>query len=191
MPNFRDCITDQAIFSSDHFSSMHGATKGDFTHGLIHPEQMLKGRTLIDGSAHATPVKNLYICGSSCHPGPGLTFLPGYNCGHEVLEKIFSRYPELRFTLDIAHAHIGTNRNRSPEFIKRFASKVFHVHMSDNYGREDNHLPIGAGMIYFGRIFKELKMIGYNETITLEVFSRDRDYLKMSRSKVTQMWDNA
>ena len=105
-------------------------------------------------------------------------------------EKIFSKYPELRFTLDIAHAHIGTNRNRSPEFIKRFASKLFHVHMSDNYGREDNHLPIGAGMIYFGRIFKELKMIGYNETITLEVFSRDRDYLKMSKSKAMQMWDN-
>ena len=105
-------------------------------------------------------------------------------------EKIFSKYPELRFTLDIAHAHIGTNKNRSPEFIKRFSSKLFHIHISDNYGREDNHLPIGAGMIYFGRIFKELKMIGYNETITLEVFSRDRDYLTMSKNKVMQLWDS-
>ena len=43
-------------------------------------------------------------------------------------------------------------------------------------------------MIYFGRIFKELKMIGYNETMTLEVFSRDRDYLKISREKVAKMW---
>jgi hypothetical protein len=25
------------------------------------------------------------LCGASCHPGPGVTFLPGYNCGNEVL----------------------------------------------------------------------------------------------------------
>jgi sugar phosphate isomerase/epimerase len=106
-------------------------------------------------------------------------------------EKIFTKFPELRFTLDIAHAHIGTNKNRSPEFIKRYPDKLFHIHISDNYGKEDNHLPIGAGMIYFWRIFKELKMIGYDETMTLEVFSRDRDYLKISKNKVKQMWDDA
>lgn len=106
-------------------------------------------------------------------------------------EKIFAHYPELRFTLDIAHAHIGTNKNRSPEFIKRYPDRVFHLHISDNFGKEDNHLPVGAGMIYFWRIFKELKLIGYNETMTLEVFSRDRDYLKMSMNKVKQMWEDA
>ena len=103
-------------------------------------------------------------------------------------ENIFLKYHELKLTLDIAHAHIGTSRNRSSGFIERYPDKLSHIHISDNYGREDNHLPIGAGMIYFGRIFKELKMIGYDDTMTLEVFSRDRDYLKMSREKVAQMW---
>tara|TARA_R110002124_G_scaffold79785_4_gene211773 strand:+ start:8792 stop:10450 length:1659 start_codon:yes stop_codon:yes gene_type:complete len=85
MPNFRSLIVDQAIFSSDHFASMQGVTNGDWTHGLLHPDQMIGERCLIDGTGHATPVEHLYLCGASCHPGPGVTFLPGYNCAHEIM----------------------------------------------------------------------------------------------------------
>ena len=60
------------------------AGDGDFTHGLIHPEQMIGGRLLVPGSAHATPIAGLYLCGASCHPGPGVTFLPGYGAAYEV-----------------------------------------------------------------------------------------------------------
>lgn len=85
LPGFRAAIVEKAVFSSDHFVTMHGATNGDFTHGVIHPEQMLGKRSLVEGKAHETPFKQLYLCGSSCHPGPGVTFLPGYNCAFEVL----------------------------------------------------------------------------------------------------------
>jgi phytoene dehydrogenase-like protein len=84
LPDFRARIVDRAVFSSDHFASMHGATEGDFTHGLIHPENMLGERAMVPGSAHRTPIEGLWMCGSACHPGPGVTFLPGYNCGLEV-----------------------------------------------------------------------------------------------------------
>jgi phytoene dehydrogenase-like protein len=84
LPDLRDCIVERAIFSSDHFAAMQGATNGDFTHGLIHPEQMIGGRLLVPGSAHATPITGLYLCGASCHPGPGVTFLPGYGAAYEV-----------------------------------------------------------------------------------------------------------
>ncbi|MEE8383293.1 MAG: sugar phosphate isomerase/epimerase family protein [Thermodesulfobacteriota bacterium] len=106
-------------------------------------------------------------------------------------EKIFHKHPDLMFTLDIAHAHLGTNKNRSPDFIRHYAERLSHIHISDNFGKDDCHLPLGAGMIYFSRIFKELKDIGYDETITLEVFSRDRDYLSMSLSKIKRMWDSS
>jgi phytoene dehydrogenase-like protein len=84
LPDLRDCIVERAVFSSDHFAAMQGATNGDFTHGLIHPEQMLGGRLLVPGSAHATPVAGLWLCGAACHPGPGVTFLPGYGAAYEV-----------------------------------------------------------------------------------------------------------
>jgi phytoene dehydrogenase-like protein len=85
-PGFRELIVDSAVFSSDHFATMHGATGGDFTHGLMHPEQMLGGRTLVPGSAHRTPLEGLFLCGASCHPGPGVTFLPGAGCAAEAAE---------------------------------------------------------------------------------------------------------
>ncbi len=85
MPDFRELIVDKATFSSDHFASMHGVTNGDWTHGLLHPDQMIGERCLIEGTGHTTPVAGLYLCGASCHPGPGVTFLPGYNCAHEVM----------------------------------------------------------------------------------------------------------
>jgi len=88
LPDLRDCIVERAIFSSDHFAAMQGATNGDFTHGLIHPEQMIGRRLLVPGSAYATPIANLYLCGASCHPGPGVTFLPRYGAAYQVAEAL-------------------------------------------------------------------------------------------------------
>ena len=88
LPDLRECIVERAVFSSDHFAAMQGATNGDFTHGLIHPEQMIGGRLLVPGSAYATPILGLFLCGASCHPGPGVTFLPGYGAAYEVAEAL-------------------------------------------------------------------------------------------------------
>jgi phytoene dehydrogenase-like protein len=90
-PNFRDAINNQANFASIHYERMFGCAGGDFTHGLIHPEQMLDQRPMPGWKGYATPLENLFICGSSCHPGPGVTFIPGYNCAHEVLEHLGRR----------------------------------------------------------------------------------------------------
>jgi len=35
---------------------------------------------------YKTPVDGLYLCGACCHPGPGVTGVPGYNCANDVLE---------------------------------------------------------------------------------------------------------
>jgi phytoene dehydrogenase-like protein len=64
-----------------------GRSGGDFTHGLIHPEQMLDFRPVVGWSQYKTPIQNLYLCGSACHPGHGVTFIPGYNSAHEVLKN--------------------------------------------------------------------------------------------------------
>lgn len=104
MPGFRDLIVDKAIFSADHFQSMEGATNGDWTHGLLHPDQMVGDRCLIEGTGHATPLKNLFLCGSSCHPGPGVTFLPGYNCAHELMRLALPSLEHERAGQDVEQA---------------------------------------------------------------------------------------
>jgi sugar phosphate isomerase/epimerase len=105
-------------------------------------------------------------------------------------QEIFKAFPELRLTLDIGHANLGAGKNRSSEFIHQYGYRIGHVHANDNFGKEDNHLPIGAGIIDFEKILKELNQARYDETITLEVFSRDRDYLKLSMEKIKRMWES-
>jgi sugar phosphate isomerase/epimerase len=107
---------------------------------------------------------------------------------HEF-QSVFEAFPELRLTLDIGHANLGGGKNKSSEFIQRYGYRIGHVHANDNFGKQDNHLPIGAGIIDFERILRELKEAQYDETITLEVFSRDRDYLKISKEKIKRMWE--
>jgi sugar phosphate isomerase/epimerase len=104
-------------------------------------------------------------------------------------QPVFEAFPELRLTLDIGHANLGGGKNKSSEFIQRYGYRIGHVHANDNFGKQDNHLPIGAGIIDFEKILRELKEAEYDETITLEVFSRDRDYLKISKEKIKRMWE--
>ncbi len=85
-PNFRESIIDKAVFAPLHYEAMFGCTGGDFTHGLFHPEQMAEFRPVAGWTEYKTPIENLYLCGSACHPGPGVTFIPGYNSAHEVLK---------------------------------------------------------------------------------------------------------
>jgi sugar phosphate isomerase/epimerase len=97
---------------------------------------------------------------------------------------IFDKFPTLKFTLDTGHAHIGSTADRrNLEFLDKLGDRIAHVHASDNFGKEDNHLPIGAGTIDFPKIIKVLVAIGYDDTVTFEIFSRDRDYLRISREK--------
>ena len=113
---------------------------------------------------------------------------------HSLVEQedftaIFEKFPGLKLTLDTGHAHIEDKEgSRALDFIKMFPDRISHIHASDNFGEEDNHLPVGAGTVNFPEIIKALKEIGYDNTITLEVFSRDKDYLRISRDKLADMF---
>jgi sugar phosphate isomerase/epimerase len=104
-------------------------------------------------------------------------------------EELFQVFPEIRLALDIGHANLGGDRNRALEFVQRYGYRLGHIHANDNFGKEDNHLPIGAGVIDFERILRAVKETSYDETITIEVFSKDRDYLRMSKEKMKKMWE--
>lgn len=108
---------------------------------------------------------------------------------HEF-QEVFEIFPEIRLALDIGHANLGGDRNRAIEFIQRYGYRIGHIHANDNFGKEDNHLPIGAGIIDFDRIIKALKQTSYDETMTIEVFSKDRDYLRISKEKMKKIWES-
>ena len=72
-------IMDQVVFTQQYFEKTFGATEGDFALGLLHPGQMFGDRPVPGWSNYETPLENLFMAGAACHPGPGVTCLPGLN----------------------------------------------------------------------------------------------------------------
>lgn len=117
---------------------------------------------------------------------------PGYGAYFEAGEyaALFDRYPDLRMTLDTGHAHIGaTDGSRLRLFAERFGNRVAHVHISDNSGYADEHLPPGMGSIDFQWLVQSLKSTGFDATVTFEVFTGNPADLENSRTKFRQWWD--
>jgi len=103
----------------------------------------------------------------------------------ENVSTILESVPGLFLHADIGHANLF---GRKPEeFIVKFRKKLRHVHLHDNLQNLDLHLPMGCGNIDWERTLKFLKKC-YDGTITLEVFSRDRDYALLSKEKLARLW---
>ena len=91
-PNFPSLIERQLNYPAYTYELMFGCTGGDFTHGLLQPEFMGPFRPGPRGWPDSpVPVDGLFLCGAGCHGGPGVTFIPGYNCGYAVLEGTSAR----------------------------------------------------------------------------------------------------
>jgi sugar phosphate isomerase/epimerase len=102
--------------------------------------------------------------------------------------EILKHFPDLKLTLDTGHANIdNSDANRVLDFIGKFGHRIGHFHLSDNLGRRDDHLPLGKGTIDFDKIARALNESGYDDTITLEIFSEDRRQLLSSRETFAAM----
>lgn len=108
------------------------------------------------------------------------------------LSLVFAAVPELGFHLDVGHANLETEHNLTVELASLFSDRLEHVHFSDNNGGNlDLHLPLGVGKIDWKWVVHILKRVGYDGTITLEVFAHDREYLLFSRDKLVKLWDES
>ncbi len=103
-------------------------------------------------------------------------------------KTIFAALPELKFLLDVGHANMNAKDGEAIfDFIDSFSGRLAHVHAHDNDGSDDQHLPIGAGNIHWKKVVRALKK-NYDGTVTLEIHSQDRDYLRISKEKFQRLW---
>lgn len=112
----------------------------------------------------------------------------------ETIAAIMQRVPLLRFHLDSGHAKLERGYNRWDDYLDRLGSKLLHVHLSDNDGTADQHLPLGAtrgNTTNWPQQLKKLKAAGYDGTMTLEVFAPHREYLLLSRDLLRTWWKEA
>ena len=107
-----------------------------------------------------------------------------------VLGVMLDALPELGLHLDIGHCHLQTEVNTADEILRRYASRLRHVHLHDNKGGwGDLHLPLGCGTLDVRKYVHALRRAGYDATITLEVFTNDPHYLLYSRDRVREWWN--
>jgi sugar phosphate isomerase/epimerase len=76
--------------------------------------------------------------------------------------------PYLRLCFDIGHANIWS-RILPEQWVAAMDYRLHHVHLHDNNGLRDQHLPAGAGTIQFDPFFEALGALHENVTVSLEV----------------------
>lgn len=101
---------------------------------------------------------------------------------------IVDRVPNLKVHLDIGHAFIFGGMKSIEKYVTSFKNKILHIHVHDNHGKSDEHLPIGKGKINWRQVIKLLKKIDYEKTITFEIFSKSRKDVVKSREKIKKLW---
>jgi len=105
--------------------------------------------------------------------------------------SMLAEVPGLKVHLDFGHANMGQDNHQV--FCRQLGKHIQHVHFSDNRSTADHHMPLGVGNIDWKNAVDSLKTIGYDDTITLEVFCDDPvmlyKYLDLSRRLVLDLWN--
>ena len=119
----------------------------------------------------------------------GVTIIFESVCTHhdnkKAIRKILNAVPEIGFHADTGHLNLY---GRDPiDYLCEFKDRLSHIHMHDNDGHTDLHLPMGTGNINWEKLIPTLKTF-YDGTITLEIFSPDKDYALLARKKLKEKW---
>ena len=99
----------------------------------------------------------------------------------EIFSSIFENYPTgyLAMCLDIAHIYCYSPASFA-EWWSACSDNIKVIHLSDNYGDEDSHLPLGDGKIDFRELFDA--SAGKDLTYTLETdvtgFAKSLEYIR-------------
>lgn len=117
--------------------------------------------------------------------------VPGRFNSVEQLSPLFEAVPDVALHLDIGHSNLQVPYNTAGELIRTFRDRLAHVHLHDNRGgHADLHLALGMGNVDVPLHLRQLRENGFDGTITLEVFSRDRHFLGYSRDRLREGWDS-
>ncbi len=87
----------------------------------------------------------------------------------EILVELIATLnsPRLGHVFDIGHWNIFSNRKLS-DWLATTAPYLKHLHLHDNHGERDEHLPVGQGYVPFSTLFEWLDKNAVNPTVTLE-----------------------
>ena len=90
------------------------------------------------------------------------------------------------FCLDVGHANIdGVD---IPSAVQRMGRKLYEIHLHDNDGKKDQHLPIGFGIVNWIEVIEALNSIRYPGAATFEFFRWPLPDYEQGLTYAVQMW---
>ncbi|TWG49671.1 NAD(P)/FAD-dependent oxidoreductase [Aminobacter sp. J44] len=87
-PGFRDRIVHMEVRTPRELEAEVGLTEGNIFQGELTFDQLLFNRPVPGYAQYRSPIRGLYICGSSTHPGGGVMGAPGRNAAAEILRDL-------------------------------------------------------------------------------------------------------
>jgi phytoene dehydrogenase-like protein len=87
-PNFKDLILHAEIRTPWDIENEVGLTEGNIFQGELTMDQLMFNRPVPGYAQYRSPVKGVYMCGSSTHPGGGVMGAPGANAAREILRDL-------------------------------------------------------------------------------------------------------
>lgn len=88
--------------------------------------------------------------------------------------------PRLRHCFDVGHWNLF-HKVGMEEWFAQLGSYIAEVHIHDNHGTRDEHLPIGDGDIDFDLFFSLMRQYAPDAVYTIEAHSREKVALAMTR----------
>jgi len=86
-PNLRNIILGRQVLTPIDLEREFGLTEGNIFHGELTLEQLFFLRPVPGWAQYATPIRNLWMCGSAAHPGGGVMGAPGRNAARRILGR--------------------------------------------------------------------------------------------------------
>ena len=74
--------------------------------------------------------------------------------------------PAVKANIDVSHLELS---HTQPEELRRLKGKAIHVHISDCDGKVHGDLPPGRGVVNFGPYLREIKNLGIDGAISIEL----------------------
>jgi len=87
-PGFRDLIVHAEDRTPFEIENEVGLTEGNIFQGELTIDQLLFNRPFPGYGQYRMPIKNMYMCGSSTHPGGGVSSACGANAAREILRDL-------------------------------------------------------------------------------------------------------
>lgn len=87
-PGFSSDVIDMQVLLPPDLEEIIGLPGGHIFHGELSPDQLFFQRPAPHYSDYRSPIRGLYQCGSSSHPGGGVSGIPGYNAAREILKDM-------------------------------------------------------------------------------------------------------